>query len=74
MLVTNICETTELAEYRLGPRELVKAYRDKNRVEEGFREVKLMTMPDAQKNILDAFDCKYLGMSNYLKSIGTKMV
>lgn len=40
MLVTNICETTEPAEYRLGPRELIKAYRDKNRVEEGFREVK----------------------------------
>jgi transposase len=40
MLVTNICETTEPVEYRLGPRELIKAYRDKNRVEEGFREVK----------------------------------
>ncbi len=148
MLVTNICETTEPEEYRLGPRELVKAYRDKNKVEEGFKEVKsflkfqltfvylkqhvrahyticilsylldvsitnrlrenklegvssvnkayrilkrceigklgmkgdksrilkLMTMTDAQKNILDAFDCKYLGMINYLKSIGVKMV
>ncbi|HUT00574.1 MAG TPA: IS1634 family transposase, partial [Candidatus Thermoplasmatota archaeon] len=40
MLVTNICETTEPEEYRLDPREIIKAYRDKNRVEEGFREVK----------------------------------
>jgi len=40
MLVTNICKTTEPEEYRLGPRELIKAYRDKNRVEEGFKEVK----------------------------------
>ena len=39
-LVTNICETTEPVEYRLGPGEIIKAYRDKNRVEEGFREVK----------------------------------
>ncbi|KAF5413992.1 MAG: hypothetical protein C5S48_10520 [Candidatus Methanogaster sp.] len=40
MLVTNICKTSEPVEYRLGPRELIKAYRDKNRVEERFKEVK----------------------------------
>lgn len=148
MLVTNICETTEPEEYRLGPRELIKAYRDKNRVEEGFREVKsflkfqptfvytdehvcahyticilsylldvtitnklrenriegvgsvnkayrilerceigklgfkgdksrilkLTSMTSAQKNIMDVFNCKYLGMSDYLKSIGVKKV
>ena len=146
MLVTNICETTEPAEYRLGPRELIKAYRDKNRVEEGFKEVKsflkfqptfvytkehvrahyticilsylldvsitnklrenciegvssvnkmyrilerceigklglkgdksrilkLTSMTNAQKNILEMFNCKYLGMKNHLKSIGVK--
>jgi transposase len=146
MLVTNICETTEPEEYRLNPREIIKAYRDKNRVEEGFREVKsflkfqptfvytdehvrahyticilsylldvtitnklrenriegvssvnkvyrilerceigklglngdksrilkLTAMTDAQKNILEMFNCKYLGMKNYLKSIGIK--
>jgi len=146
MLVTNICETTEPAEYRLGPRELIKAYRDKNRVEEGFKEVKsflkfqptfvytkehvrahyticilsylldvtitnklrenriegvssvnkiyrilerceigklglkgdksrilkLTTMTNAQKNILEMFNCKYLGMNSHLKSIGVK--
>jgi len=148
MLVTNICETTEPLEHRLGPRELIKAYRDKNRVEEGFKEVKsflkfqptyvytkehvrahyticilsylldvtitnklresriegvssvnklyrilerceigklglkgdksrilkLTTMTDVQKNILEMFNCKYLGMSKYLKSIGVKRV
>ncbi|MEA3281893.1 MAG: transposase, partial [Euryarchaeota archaeon] len=146
MLVTNICETTEPVEYRLGPRELIKAYRDKNRVEEGFKEVKsflkfqptfvytkehvrahyticimsylldvtitnklredriegvgsvnkmyrilerceigklglkgdksrilkLTTMTNAQKNILEMFNCKYLGMNSHLKSIGVK--
>lgn len=146
MLVTNICETTEPAEYRLGPRELIKAYRDKNRVEEGFKEVKsflkfqptfvytkehvrahyticilsylldvtitnklrenriegvssvnkmyrilkrceigklglkgdksrilkLATMTNVQKNILEMFNCKYLGMNSHLKSIGVK--
>ncbi len=146
MLVTNICETTEPEEYRLGPRELIKAYRDKNKVEEGFREVKsflkfqptfvymkehvrahyticilsylldvtitnklrenkmegvssvnkvyrilercemgklglngdksrtlkLTAMTNAQKNILEMFNCKYLGMKNHLKSIGIK--
>jgi transposase len=40
MLVTNICETTEPEELRLSPEKLISAYRDKNRVEEGFREVK----------------------------------
>ena len=146
MLVTNICETTEPAEYRLGPKELIKAYRDKNRVEEGFKEVKsflkfqptfvytkehvrahytmrilsylldvtitnklrenriegvnsvnkmyrilerceigklglkgdksrilkLATMTNVQKNILEMFNCKYLGMNSHLKSIGVK--
>jgi len=146
MLVTNICETTEPKEYRLNPRELIKAYRDKNRVEEGFKEVKsflkfqptfvytkehvrahyticilsylldvtitnklrenriesvssvnkmyrilerceigklglkgdksrilkLTTMTNAQKNILEMFNCKYLGMNSHLKSIGVK--
>lgn len=148
MLVTNICETTEPAEYRLGPRELIKAYRDKNRVEEGFKEVKsflkfqptyvytkehvrahyticilsylldvtitnklresriegvssvnkmyrilerceigklglkgdksrilkLTTMTNVQKNILEMFNCKYLGVGSHLKSIGIKRV
>ena len=146
MLITNICETTEPAEYRFGPRELIKAYRDKNRVEEGFKEVKyflkfqptfvytkehvrahyticilsylmdisitnklrenrikgvssvnkmyrilerceigklglkgdksrilkLTSMTNVQKSILEMFNCKYLGMNNYLKSIGIK--
>jgi transposase len=40
MLVTNITKTTEPEEYRLGPEKLIRAYRDKNRVEEGFKEVK----------------------------------
>jgi len=40
MLVTNITKTTEPVEYRLGPEKLIRAYRDKNRVEEGFKEVK----------------------------------
>ena len=146
MLVTNICETTKPEVYRLDPREIIKAYRDKNRVEEGFREVKsflkfqptfvytdehvrahyticilsylldvtvtnklrenriegvssvnkvyralerceigklgmkgeksrilkLTSMTSMQKNIMKIFDCEYLGMSNYLKSIGVK--
>jgi transposase len=146
MLVTNICETTEPKEYRLDPREIIKAYRDKNRVEEGFREVKsflkfqptfvytdehvrahyticilsylldvtitnklrenriegvssvnkvyrilerceigklglkgeksrmlkITPMTSVQKNIMEMFNCKYLGMNDYLKSIGVK--
>ena len=40
MLVTNISEKTEPAEYRLSPEKLISAYRDKNRVEEAFRELK----------------------------------
>jgi transposase len=40
MIVTNISEDVEPEECRLGPEELVKAYRDKNRVEEAFKEVK----------------------------------
>jgi transposase len=40
MLITNITKTTEPEEYRLGPEKLICAYRDKNRVEEGFKEVK----------------------------------
>ena len=40
MLVTNITKTTEPEEFRLGPEKLISAYRDKNRVEEGFKEVK----------------------------------
>jgi transposase len=40
MLVTNITKTTEPEKYRLGPEKLIRAYRDKNRVEEGFKEVK----------------------------------
>ncbi|MCG7850023.1 MAG: IS1634 family transposase [ANME-2 cluster archaeon] len=146
MLVTNICETTEPEEYRLDPMEIIKAYRDKNRVEEGFREVKsflkfqptfvytdehvrahyticilsylldvtitnklrenriegvssvnkvyrilerceigklglkgeksrmlkITPMTSVQKNIMEMFNCKYLGMNDYLKSIGVK--
>ncbi len=148
MLVTNICETTEPEEFRLDPREIIKAYRDKNRVEEGFREVKsflkfqptfvytdehvrahyticilsylldvtitnklrenriegvssvdkvyrilerceigklglkgeksrmlkITPMTSVQKNIMEMFNCKYLGMNDYLKSIGVKKV
>ncbi|MGP8337193.1 MAG: IS1634 family transposase [Methanosarcinaceae archaeon] len=148
MLVTNICETTEPEKYRLDPVGIIKAYRDKNRVEEGFREVKsflkfqptfvytkehvrahyticilsylldvtitnklrenkiegvssvnkvyrilerceigklglkgtnsrilkLTSMSSAQKNIMDLFNCKYLRMSIYLKSIGVNKV
>jgi transposase len=40
MLVTNITETIETEEYRLKPEELICAYRDKNRIEEAFRDVK----------------------------------
>lgn len=40
MLVTNITKTTEPEEYRLSPEKFICAYRDKNRVEEGFKEVK----------------------------------
>ena len=40
MLVTNITETMESEEYRLKPEELISAYRDKNRIEEAFRDVK----------------------------------
>ena len=39
-IVTNISEDVEPEECRLGPEALVKAYRDKNRVEEAFKEVK----------------------------------
>jgi len=40
MLVTNITDTLESEEDRLKPEELINAYRDKNRVEEAFRNVK----------------------------------
>jgi transposase len=40
MLVTNITETIEPEEDRLKPEELISAYRDKNRIEEAFRDVK----------------------------------
>ena len=40
MLVTNITDTIEPEELRLSLEKLVSAYRDKNRVEEGFRELK----------------------------------
>lgn len=40
MLVTNITETLESEEDRLKPEELISAYRDKNRIEEAFRDVK----------------------------------
>lgn len=40
MLVTNITDTIEPEEYRLKPEELICAYRDKNRIEEAFRDVK----------------------------------
>jgi len=40
MLVTNISDTVEPKEFRLGAEELISAYRDKNRVEEAFKEVK----------------------------------
>ena len=40
MIVTNISATVEPEEFRIGPEELIKSYRDKNRVEEAFKEVK----------------------------------
>jgi len=40
MIVSNISATVEPEEFRLGPEELIKSYRDKNRVEEAFKEVK----------------------------------
>lgn len=40
MLVTNINKTLEPEEYRLSPKELISAYRDKNRIEEAFRDLK----------------------------------
>ena len=40
MIVTNISETVEPEEYRLGPKELISAYRGKNQIEEAFKEVK----------------------------------
>ena len=146
MLVTNITKTTEPEKFRLSPEELIRAYRDKNRVEEGFRELKsflkfqptfvytdehvrahyticilgylldvtvtnklreapvrdvssvskvystlarceiaklgvrgikcegkkLMPLTDVQKNIMELFNCKYLGERRCLKSIGIK--
>jgi len=40
MLVTNITHTLESEGDRLKPEELIRAYRDKNRIEEAFRDVK----------------------------------
>jgi transposase len=40
MLVTNITDTLKSEEDRLKPEELISAYRDKNRIEEAFRDVK----------------------------------
>ena len=40
MIVTNISDTVEPEEYRLGPEELISAYRGKNQIEEAFKEVK----------------------------------
>jgi transposase len=40
MLVTNITETIESEEYRFKPEELISAYRDKNKIEEAFRDIK----------------------------------
>ena len=40
MLVTNITNTLKSEEDRLKPEELISAYRDKNRIEEAFRDVK----------------------------------
>ncbi|MCX9075693.1 MAG: IS1634 family transposase [Candidatus Methanoperedens sp.] len=39
-LVTNITDTIEPEDYRLKPEEIICAYRDKNRIEEAFRDVK----------------------------------
>ena len=40
VMVTSITDDTEPKEFRLGPDEIIRAYRDKNRVEEAFRELK----------------------------------
>ncbi|MCX6673838.1 MAG: transposase, partial [Methanothrix sp.] len=40
MIVTNISDTVEPKEYRLGPEELISAYRGKNQIEEAIKEVK----------------------------------
>jgi len=36
------------------------------------RILKLTTMTDAQKSILEMFNCKYLGTNNHLKSIESR--
>ena len=38
------------------------------------RILKLTTMTNVQKNILEMFNCKYLGVNSHLKSIGVKRV
>ncbi|MDP7080925.1 MAG: hypothetical protein QF415_13600, partial [Candidatus Undinarchaeales archaeon] len=40
VLVTSITKDTQPEEFKLGPKEIIRAYRDKNRVEEAFRELK----------------------------------
>jgi transposase len=40
MIITNISTTVESEEYRLDPEELIKSYRDKNQVDEAFKDVK----------------------------------
>jgi len=40
MIVTNITDTLKSEEDRLKPEELISAYRDKNKIEEAFRNVK----------------------------------
>ena len=35
---------------------------------------KLRSLTDVQKNIMEMFNCKYLGGGGYLKSIGAKRV
>jgi len=41
---------------------------------EKSRILKITSMTSAQENIMEVFNCKYLGMSDHLKSIGFKKV
>ena len=75
--------TNKLRENRIvGVSSVNKVYRILERCEIGklglkgekSRMLKITPMTSVQKNILEMFNCKYLGMNDYLKSIGVKKV
>ncbi|HZK55116.1 MAG TPA: hypothetical protein VFC84_13090, partial [Desulfosporosinus sp.] len=77
----DVTVTNKLRENRIeGVSSVNKVYRALERCEIGklgmkgekSRILKLTSMTSMQKNIMKIFDCEYLGMSNYLKSIGVK--